>query len=73
MTRYQHNNTQNFASNELLPIKNCWFRIAHVEEGVLVLALDGFTKRGIEIVGELRAKLMEQQLEEMKEVAKDTN
>lgn len=46
-----------FTPGENIPLKSCWFKVAHVEDGVLVLALDGYTKRGIEIIAHLRAQL----------------
>lgn len=56
-TAYRHNEVGNFSAGELLPIKNCWFRIAHVEPGVLILALDGFTQAGIEALARIKAEL----------------
>ena len=54
----------NFIVGELIPLKNCWLRVAHVEQGVLILALDGYTTRGIEILEQLKANVMARIAEE---------
>ena len=51
-----------FQIGELLPIKGCWLRVAVVEPGVLVLALDSYTQRGEEILEELRAQMATEQI-----------
>lgn len=46
-----------FRLGQLIPLHGCWLRVAAVEPGVLVLALDSYTPRGQEILDELRAKM----------------
>lgn len=48
------NEVGNFNIGEHLPIKGCDFTVAHIEEGVVVLALRGFTKRGIAVLEEIK-------------------
>lgn len=59
-TRYPQDSVGNFAIGELIPLKNCFLRVAHIEEGVVVLALAGFTKRGEEIIDELKTKYQQE-------------
>jgi len=54
-----------FWVGESIPLKNCWLRVAHVENGVLVLALDGFTQRGMDILADLKAQQMAQDFQEV--------
>jgi len=42
-----------FQIGQLVPLQGCWLRVAVVEPGVLVLALDGYTGRGKEVLEEL--------------------
>jgi hypothetical protein len=44
-----------FQVGEKFPAKGCWFSVAHVEEGVVVLAMAGFTGRGVECIAQMKA------------------
>jgi len=46
-----------FRVGESIPLKGCWLKVAHVETGVLVLALESYTKRGQEILDEMKARM----------------
>lgn len=71
MTRKQERPTDDvigqFQYGELIPLKGCWLRVAHIEDGVLVLALDSFTKRGQEIIEDMKAKAFAADLKEVQE------
>lgn len=78
MTRksvYRLGQPGDFRIGENLPLKGLNFKVAHVEKGVLILALDGFTKAGIEALARLKVEFEQQQeasqREELKEVSQD--
>ena len=53
-----------FRPGETIPLKGLNFQVAHVETGVLILALKGFTKAGIEALARLKAEYDQQQGEQ---------
>jgi hypothetical protein len=48
-----------FRVGEKFPAKGCWFSVAHVEPGVVILALEGYTQAGIDSLAQIKAKFQE--------------
>jgi hypothetical protein len=54
-----------FRPGESLPIKGCWLKVAAVEPGILVLTLTGYTKAGLELLEQLKARANAEALESL--------
>lgn len=60
-----------FRPGEILPLKGLNFQVAHVEKGVLILELKGFTGAGLRAMAKLKAEFEQEQRDELKEVSQD--
>ena len=63
---YRLGHPGDFRPGETIPLKGLNFQVAHVEQGVLILALKGFTKAGIESLARLKAEYDQEQEENEK-------
>lgn len=68
---YRLGNPAQFAIGESIPLKGAWLKVAHIEEGVLILTLDNFTKAGVAALAKLKVELLLEQRDELKEISSD--
>lgn len=74
MTRksaYRLGQPGDFRLGETIPLKGLNFEVAHIETGVMILALRGFTKAGIDALTRLKAEFDQTNRNELEEISKD--